>query len=73
MPSIATGLEVKGVMSPLIEAFNGVVILGVSFGSAVLVKEVSSVQGLRWFLLLLVAILFGVGLVREAAAQPSPP
>jgi len=59
-------------MSPLIEAFNGVVILGASFGSAVLVKEVSSVQGLRWFLLLLVAILFGVGLVREAAAQPSP-
>jgi len=72
MSSIATGLEVKGVMSPLIEAFNGVVILGASFGSAVLVKEVSSVQGLRWFLLLLVAILFGVGLVREAAAQPSP-
>ena len=73
MSSIATGLEVKGVMSPLIEAFNGVVILGVSFGSAVLVKEVSAVQGLRWFLLLLIAILFGVGLVREAAAQPSPP
>jgi len=59
-------------MSPLIEAFNGVVILGASFGSAVLVKEVSSVQGLRWFLLLLVAILFGVGFVREAADQPSP-
>jgi outer membrane protein insertion porin family len=73
MPSIATGLEVKGVMSPLIEAFNGVVILGASFGSAVLVGEVSSVQGLRWFLLLLVAILLGVGLVRETAAQPSPP
>jgi outer membrane protein insertion porin family len=73
MPSIVTGLEVKGVMSPLIEAFNGVVILGASFGSAVLVGEVSSVQGLRWFLLLLVAILLGVGLVRETAAQPSPP
>lgn len=73
MPSIVTGLEVKGVMSPLIEAFNGVVILGASFGSAVLVREVSSVQGFRWFLLLLVAILLGVGLVRETAAQPSPP
>ncbi|HZH48306.1 MAG TPA: POTRA domain-containing protein, partial [Nitrospira sp.] len=60
-------------MFPLIEAFNGVVILGASFGSAVLVGEVSSVQGLRWFLLLLVAILLGVGLVRETAAQPSPP
>lgn len=71
--SIVTGLEVKGVMSPLIEAFNGVVILGASFGSAVLVREVSSVQGFRWFLLLLVAILLGVGLVRETAAQPSPP
>ena len=36
-------------------------------------KEVSSVQGVRWLLLLLVAILFGVGLVREAVAQPAPP
>ncbi len=71
---MATEPEVKGVTSPpLIGAFNEVVILCVSVGSVFLVKEVSSVQGVRWLLLLLVAILFGVGLVREAVAQPAPP
>ena len=43
------------------------------FGGVLLVKEVSSLQGVRWFLLLLAAILFGVGFVREAVAQPVPP
>ena len=47
--------------------------LCVLFGGVLLVKEVSSLQGVRWFLLLLAAILFGVGLVREAVAQPVPP
>jgi outer membrane protein insertion porin family len=37
------------------------------------VKEASSLQGVHWFLLLFFAILFGVGLVREAAAQSEPP
>jgi len=72
---MATEPLVKGVTSPpLIGAFNEVVILCVSVGSVFLVKEVSSVQGVCWLLLVLVAILlFGVGLVREAVAQPAPP
>ena len=70
---MATGLQVKSVMSPLAGACNGVVILCASFGSVVLVKEVSSVQGACWLLLVFVAIFFGVGLVREAVAQPVPP
>ena len=60
-------------MSPLIGAFNAFVMLCASFGSLFLVKEVSSVQGAGWFLFLLIAILFEVGLVREAVAQPVPP
>ena len=70
---MTTGPQVKGVISPLIGAFNDVIMLGGFFGSFLLVKEVSSLQGVRWFLLLLLAILFGVGLVREAAAQPVAP
>ena len=70
---MATGLQVKSVMSPLAGACNGVVILCASFGSVVLVREVSSVQGACWLLLVFVAIFFGVGLVREAVAQPVPP
>jgi outer membrane protein insertion porin family len=70
---MATGLQVKSVMSPLAGACNGVGILCASFGSVVLVKEVSSVQGACWLLLVFVAIFFGVGLVREAVAQPVPP
>ena len=70
---MTTGPQVKGVRSPLIGAFNAVIMLGGFFGSVLLVKEVSSLQGVRWFLLLLLAILLGVGLVREAAAQPVAP
>src|SRR5206468_8851753 len=70
---LVTEPQVKGVTTPLIGAFNGVVIFCASFGSVFLVKEVSSVQGARWLLLLLVAMLFGLGLVREAVAQPVPP
>lgn len=71
--SMTTGPQVKGVISPLIGAFNAVVLLCGLFGSVLLVKEVSSLQDVRWFLLLLAAILLGVGLVREAVAQPGPP
>ena len=70
---MTTGPQLKGLISPLIGAFNAVVMLCGLFGSVLLVKEVSSLQGVRWFLLLLAAILFGVGLVREAVAQPVPP
>jgi outer membrane protein insertion porin family len=37
------------------------------------VKEASSLQGVHWFLLLLIAMLFGIGLVHEAMAQSAPP
>ena len=70
---MTTGPQLKGLISPLIGAFNAVVMLCGLFGSVLLVKEVSSLQGVRWFLLLLAVILFGVGLVREAVAQPVPP
>lgn len=70
---MTTGPQLKGVIPPLIGAFNAVVTLCGLFGSVLLVKEVSSLQGVRWFLLLLAAILFGVGLVRGAVAQPVPP
>lgn len=70
---MTTGPQLKGVIPPLIGAFNAVVTLCGLFGSVLLVKEVTSLQGVRWFLLLLAAILFGVGLVRGAVAQPVPP
>ena len=67
----ATGLQVKGATSPSSQSDDGFVMQYGHCWSADLVKEVSSSQGLRRLLVLLLTVFYGAVLACEALAQPT--
>src|SRR5512147_108397 len=67
----ATGLPVIGVTSHASRLDDGFVMLSGHVWSADLVREVSSLQGPRWVLVLLITMFYGAVLACEAIAQPT--
>ncbi|HEX9154619.1 MAG TPA: outer membrane protein assembly factor BamA [Nitrospira sp.] len=67
----ATGLPVIGVTSHASRLDDGFVMLSGHVWSADLVREVSSLQGPRWALVLLITVFYGAVLACEAMAQPT--
>ncbi len=67
----ATELPVIGVTSHASRLDDGFVMLSGHVWSADLVREVSSLQGPRWALVLLITLVYGAVLACEAIAQPT--
>jgi outer membrane protein insertion porin family len=67
----ATGLPVIGVTSHASRFDDGFFMLSGHVWSADLVKEVSSLLGPRWVLVLFITVLYGAILACEAMAQPT--
>ena len=67
----ATGLPVIGATSLMSRLDDGFVMLSGHVWSADLVREVSSLQGSRWVLVLLITVFYGAVLACEAMAQPT--